>query len=304
MDDEDRPAGQAAAAGPAGTRTRLTADDRRRQLIGIGLQLLISRPIHQLSIDEVAADAGISRSLLFHYFPSKRAYYVAVVEAGFRRMLRYTEPPRDADPAERLGHLVAGLVSFIDRRREPYVALVRGAAGGDEWIQEIIEGTRSTLVDRAVLALRDARPDAPVPDDDRLLRLSVRGWLACAEELTLAWSADAAAGRAVIDRDGLIAMLTEALDALVAVAARAAAGGPARADDRAGQSIGGPGSGIGGVSGPGGAGVVGPGTGGVGLGGDGVGTGGVGLSGPGGSEPAGGATSSRIPDSPRDAGTQ
>lgn len=55
---------------PTQTRVRLKPEERRTQLINIGLRLLVDRPIHEMSIDEVAAEAGISRGLLFHYFPS------------------------------------------------------------------------------------------------------------------------------------------------------------------------------------------------------------------------------------------
>ncbi len=81
---------------------RFTADDRRKQLIRIGLMMLRTRPIHELSIDDVAGEAGISRGLLFHYFPSKRDFYVAVISAAGRRLLRVTKPsrctPRPARP--------------------------------------------------------------------------------------------------------------------------------------------------------------------------------------------------------------
>ena len=48
------------------SRTRLTQDERRRQLLGIGLRMLVEKPIQDLSLDAVAAVAGISRGLLFH----------------------------------------------------------------------------------------------------------------------------------------------------------------------------------------------------------------------------------------------
>ena len=63
-------------------RTRLTRDDRRRQLLGIGLAKLVDKPIQDLSVDEVAAEAGISRGLLFHYFPTKRDFYRECIAAA------------------------------------------------------------------------------------------------------------------------------------------------------------------------------------------------------------------------------
>src|ERR671910_2863204 len=73
-------------------RTRLGPDERRRQLLGIGLRMLVEKPIQDLSLDAVAAKAGISRGLLFHYFPTKTDYYLACIAAAGRRILRNTAP--------------------------------------------------------------------------------------------------------------------------------------------------------------------------------------------------------------------
>ena len=96
---------------------RWTADDRRKQLVRIGLMMLRTQPIHELSIDAVAGQAGISRGLLFHYFPSKRDYYVAVISAAGRRLLRVTKPDEALPPPEQLRQMLLSFVAFITRRR-------------------------------------------------------------------------------------------------------------------------------------------------------------------------------------------
>lgn len=177
-------------------RARLSAEDRRRQLIGIGLRLLVTRPIHELAIDEVAAEAGISRGLLFHYFPTKRDYYVAVVRAAARRLLKYAQDPQTGTPRERVHAAVAGYVGYVQRHRDNYVALVRSAAGGDQMVLEIFEETRRVLAERVVGAA-DLEPATP------LTMLTVRGWLAMAEEMAVDGSED------VIAADDLIELLVE-----------------------------------------------------------------------------------------------
>lgn len=162
----------------APTRVRLKPEERRAQLINIGLRLLVTRPIHEMSIDEVAAEAGISRGLLFHYFPTKRDYYVAVVQAAGRRLLRHGQAPQEGTPTERVRGIVDGFVSFVQRRKGNYVALVRAAAGGDDLLLEIFEDTRGTLTDRVLEAAGVFAPTL-------LLRLAVRGWLAMAEEMAI-----------------------------------------------------------------------------------------------------------------------
>ena len=117
----------------AGTRVRRTAEDRRKQLLGIGLKMLTARPIHQITVDEVAAEAGISRGLLFHYFPTKQDYHAEVVRAASRRLLR-------GAGSGTVEGIVTGYVEFIERRREQYIGLFR-AAGQDAWVREIRDAT-------------------------------------------------------------------------------------------------------------------------------------------------------------------
>ncbi|MFF8884062.1 TetR/AcrR family transcriptional regulator [Streptomyces flaveolus] len=162
----------------AQARVRLKPEERRTQLINIGLRLLTTRPIHEMSIDEVAAEAGISRGLLFHYFPTKRDYYVAVVQAGGDRLLLHAKAPDGGTPAQRVRGIADGFVSFVQRRKDNYVAVVRAAAGGDERVLEVFETNRRILADRVLEA---AGLDAPTP----LHRLAVRGWLAMAEEMAI-----------------------------------------------------------------------------------------------------------------------
>ena len=70
----------------------MTPEQRRRQLVGIGLRKFVERPVQELSLDEVAMEAGVSRGLLFHYFPTKTDYHRAVVEAARRRVGRTVSP--------------------------------------------------------------------------------------------------------------------------------------------------------------------------------------------------------------------
>ncbi|MCK1798942.1 TetR/AcrR family transcriptional regulator [Streptomyces sp. XM4193] len=190
-------------AEPARTRTRLSADERRRQLIGIGLRLLVDRPIHELSIDEVAAEAGISRGLLFRYFPTKRDYYYAVVEAAGRRLLKHAKAPETGTSRERVRGIVTGFVSFVQRRRTNYVALVRVAAGGDPLVLKVFEGHRRTIAERVLAAAEQERPTA-------LTSLAVRGWLAMAEEMAVESTEEVVPAEELIDF--LVANLDRVLD--------------------------------------------------------------------------------------------
>lgn len=157
---------------------RKSATDRRTELIGIGLRLLVDTPIHELSVDRVATEAGISRGLLFHYFDTKTDFYAAVVEAASRRILNQSGDPQTGTSTERLRAITTGFVAFIHRRTRSYVALVRGAAGGDERIAAAVGHTTTEMADRILRA-------AGVTDPSPYQTLKVRGWLAMAEEMSI-----------------------------------------------------------------------------------------------------------------------
>ena len=70
---------------------RLSHDERRQQLLEVGLRLFTERPYDDFSMEEAAETAGVSKGLLYHYFPTKRDYYMSVIRAATDEMLRLTE---------------------------------------------------------------------------------------------------------------------------------------------------------------------------------------------------------------------
>ncbi|AYA24470.1 MULTISPECIES: TetR/AcrR family transcriptional regulator [Rhodococcus] len=156
-------------------RRRLPPEERRRQLVAIGLQELSTRPIHALSIDRVAEIAGISRGLLFRYFPTKQDFYVAVVGAASRRLLRAADP--DPDEQDPLRAVLQPFVSFIDRHGDNYQAFFHSGVGSDPQIRDIHDSMRDTMVERVVAALGC--------DDTPVTRMRLRAWWALVESLAI-----------------------------------------------------------------------------------------------------------------------
>ena len=168
-----------ASRAPEPPRLRRSAGDRRAQLVQIGLELLPSTPVQELTIDEVARRAGISRSLLFHYFASKRDYYTAVTRAAADLLWEHLLPPPGTSPEEQVSGMLDRYVGWVETFRESHLAFVRGAAGGDPWVSEVYEETRSRLVEVALAALE-------LPDDARRRQL-VLAWFAFTEDLVGQW---------------------------------------------------------------------------------------------------------------------
>lgn len=188
-------------------RTRLDPEARRAQLVGLGLRMLSTRPLDKVAIDDIAAEAGISRGLLFHYFPTKRDFHVAVARAAAQDLLDRTDTHRGPSLIEALRANVEAFVDHLTENRDAYVAFIRGSAGGDPELLAVYEDTRTAFTDRVLLALGMSERDEP------RLRPAVRGWVAFTEEVTVDWLS-----RGTLDRDDLVELIDEALVALVTVA--------------------------------------------------------------------------------------
>jgi AcrR family transcriptional regulator len=171
--------GVTASPAPKPPRLRRSAGDRRAQLVHIGLELLPTTPVQELTIDEVARRAGISRSLLFHYFATKREYYTAVTRAAADLLWEHLIPPPGTSPEEQVSGMLDRYVGWVETFRESHLAFVRGAAGGDPWVSEVYEETRARLVEVALTALQ-------LPDDARRRQL-VLAWFAFTEDLVGQW---------------------------------------------------------------------------------------------------------------------
>ena len=185
----------------------MTAQDRRQQLVDVGLDLLDERPIQDLTLDEVAATVGVSRTLVFHYFPSKGDYLAAVVTSAGERLMQAV--PRDPAPGPdvRLRSMVDAFLRFVQRKRGAYVSLVRGASGGDPAVMAALERVRSEHVVRWLDA-------AGWPARDELTTLAVRAWLASLEEVALV------APTAAVPRPALVELLVQSLMAELELAGR------------------------------------------------------------------------------------
>jgi AcrR family transcriptional regulator len=182
-------------------------DSRREQLLDLGVRLLSTRSLDELSIEMLAEEAGISRGLLYHYFGNKQDFHEAVVRRAADELIEVTAPEPGGEPLERLGRSLEAYVDYVVANYEGYSSLVRGAAGGNETLRRIYDEARAALTDRMFeTAGEQGLIELGVADTPQV-RLMVRGWSALTEDVVLSWVRD---GRGVA-KDDLLAMLTAAL---------------------------------------------------------------------------------------------
>jgi AcrR family transcriptional regulator len=160
-------------------RTRFPVDERRSQLVELGLALFGNATYDELSIDAIAEHAGISKGLLYHYFPSKREFYVACVEAAAEQLLAATERAADPrlSPEARLAASLEAYFDFVDQRRDAFVSLLRSGIGVDPQVERVVGGVRAGFVER-LIAERGGGP---------LERIAARAFVASVEAAALDW---------------------------------------------------------------------------------------------------------------------
>jgi AcrR family transcriptional regulator len=177
------------------TRRRLSTEERREQLLSVGARLFSESPYEDVWIEQVAEIAGVSRGLLYHYFPTKRDFFAAVVERESERMLRMTAAVPGIPVREQLA---AGLDTFLEYVRDHahgYRAFHRADAAGDQAVRRVYQRALAAQ-ERQILAALAADPEfGPAFEERPEVRLAVRGWLAFTTAVCLEWLRDAELGR-------------------------------------------------------------------------------------------------------------
>ncbi|MEV0368076.1 TetR/AcrR family transcriptional regulator [Nocardia fusca] len=186
-------------------RVRLSPDERKTQLITLGVKMLGERAIEDISVSEIADRAGISRGLLFHYFPTKQDFQLEVVRHANAELLARVVPDPTLSLFDMLRDSVGRYIDYVSENRTSYLALLRGPTSSSPELAAMVEQTRHAIVDIILTQV----PLSPEEREQPRLVLVVRGWVAFTEETTLSWLRGES-----ISRDELIELLVESLLAL------------------------------------------------------------------------------------------
>jgi AcrR family transcriptional regulator len=160
--------------------TRLGVDERRRQLLELGAELFTRNSYDELSMARIAREAGISKALLYHYFPSKQAYFAATLEQAAAELAEVTRPDPEKPPVEQLSSSLDAFLGWVERHMGAYDKLIRSLGAVPE-VRELVERVRDETADRILAGLSpDREPEPP-------LRAAVRGWLWFMDGVVLDW---------------------------------------------------------------------------------------------------------------------
>lgn len=156
-------------------------EERRQQLIGVALDLFSQRSPDDVSIDEIAAAAGISRPLVYHYFPGKLSLYEAALKRASEELAGRFVEPQEGPLGARLLRVMRRFFDFVDDHGPGFSALMRGGpAVGSTATNALIDSVRQAAYVQILSHLRVENPPAR-------LELVVRSWISLAESTALIW---------------------------------------------------------------------------------------------------------------------
>lgn len=184
---------------------RLDIDERRAQLLALAKRSFSSRSYDDVSIDDLAREAKISKGLLYHYFPTKRDLYVAgLTEIADELVAALTSVPDDLPPIERVRQSLDAYLGFVSQRAEAFISLMRGGIGSDPEVASVIEGVRKKLYDSFLAG----SPFAQMLIGNVKFETAVKGWIGFCEHVSLDWAAHARMTREEL-RELLVQILFE-----------------------------------------------------------------------------------------------
>lgn len=164
----------------------MSTDDRREQLLSAGVELLRRRPHEEVSIEEIAEAAGVSKGLLYHYFPTKKDFIVAAIERGQRQLTEVLRPAPGLDPEAQLDASLDGFLDYVEEHATAYTAIFRGGSGDAE-IGAVLEEGHAIQMKTLMGALGGWEHSPVSTEPTPQLETAIQGWLFFVEGAVLHW---------------------------------------------------------------------------------------------------------------------
>jgi len=150
----------------AGGTKRLPRAVREQQMLDAAVQMFSVNGYHETSMDAIAAQAEISKPMLYLYYGSKEDLFGACLDRELNRFIEtvrgdidFTAPPRDL-----LRTAVLAFMNYIDVHRASWMVLYTQATSSQAFAHTVREG-RDKIID-LVARLLSVGTRNPQPDSD------------------------------------------------------------------------------------------------------------------------------------------
>ncbi len=162
--------------------SRLDPAQRREEILDAANALFSERGYDEVSVEDIASSAGVTRGLVHHYFGGRKEVYIALLERLGTMREQQLPPPVGRSAGARLADDVSRWLDWTEQNRTIWVGtLGRGEDIADPDIRAVV----LDLVRRAVALL--AAHHADIADDSPRLRYALECWTGLNRAATRRW---------------------------------------------------------------------------------------------------------------------
>jgi AcrR family transcriptional regulator len=188
-------------------RRRMEPDARRAEILSVARRLFGANSYTTVSTSDIAAEAGVARALINHYFGGKRQLYLQVVRQMMVVPSSVSERLPPTTPEERLSICVDRWLEVVERNREMWLSAIGlEALGNDPEIDQIMLEADEIATDRVL----EAAMMADVTEGRQKLRAMIRAHSGMLKAASREWLV-----RGTLSRSDLHVMLTRTVLHLV-----------------------------------------------------------------------------------------
>jgi AcrR family transcriptional regulator len=161
---------------------RLAPGQRREQILEAANELFAERGYDEVSVEDIATAAGVTRGLVHHYFGGRKEVYIALLERIGAQREEQIPPPVGRSARARLADTVSRWLDWTEQNRTIWLStLGRGEDIADPDVRAVV----LDLVRRAVAIL--AAHYADIADDTPRLRYALECWTGLNRAATRRW---------------------------------------------------------------------------------------------------------------------
>jgi AcrR family transcriptional regulator len=164
------------------TYRRLDPAQRREQILDAAGALFAARAYDEVSIEDIASAAGVTRGLVHHYFGGRNDVYVALLERLGAQREDQLRPPAGRSARARVADTVSRWLDWTEANRTIWLATI---AHGQDITDPEVRRVVAELVRRAVALL--AAYHADIAQDSPRLRYALECWTGLNRTATRRW---------------------------------------------------------------------------------------------------------------------
>jgi AcrR family transcriptional regulator len=161
---------------------RLEPAQRRDQILDAANALFAERAYDEVSIEDIASSAGVTRGLVHHYFGGRNDVYIALLERLGAQREEQLPPPVGRSARARVADTVSRWLDWTKQNRTVWLATI---AHGEDIADPEVRQVVADLVRRAVALLTTFHAD--IAKDTTRLRYALECWTALNRTATRRW---------------------------------------------------------------------------------------------------------------------